>query len=223
MSAAAGAAGPTPQERLWAVDPSTPAIVLGKLARFPELHPLVREHPAAYPDLVAWIDAQPGAPEDSGDREGVGESASTRKSASTGRRPLVIAASVAAITLIGAGVMLGVVQPWAPTASSAEPVSGGAVGEVTPSPTATPTAVPAAPVEGTVVVSAGANVRAAPSTSAAIVGTYNANARVPITCYVRGDTITDALGTTDVWYAVGTGYVSGAILQASDPNAVVPC
>lgn len=205
--------GPTPEERLWATDPTTPAIVLAKLARFPELRPLVREHPAAYPDLVAWIDAQTGAQDDD---------LRPPVAASTSRPPLMIAVGVAAVTLVAAGVMLGVTQPWAPVASTAQPAPTSSADAVA-TPTPTPTAVAAATVSGTVVVGAGANLRAEPSTSAAKIGAYAHNAVVPINCSVRGDTITDALGTTDVWYSVGGGFISAAILQASDPDAVVPC
>lgn len=218
MSVAADAAQPTPEERLWAADPTTPAIVLAKLARFPELQPLVREHPAAYPELVAWIDAQGGA------------ASTTAGGSRSSRRPLAIAVGVAAVALAGAGVTLGVMQPWASVAGTAAPrpgdtVEGPAASDPTHSPTPTPTPTPVAvvPIAGTVVVTAGANVRAEPSTSAAKIGAYGNGATVEITCYVRGDTITDALGTTDVWYAVDGGYISAAILQASDPDAVTLC
>lgn len=207
-------AGPTPQERLWATDPTTPAGVLAQLARFPDLRPLVREHPAVYPDLVAWIDEQTAEP-----------AVDASAGANATRLPLMIAVGVAALALIGAGVTLGVVQPWATTASAAEPVPSETAQALTATatPTPTPTSVPAATVEGTVVVRAGANLRAEPSASSAKIGAFNHNAIVEITCYARGDTISDALGTTDVWYAVGGGYISAAILQASDPNSVVPC
>lgn len=215
----AGAAEPTPEERLWASDPTAPPIVLAELARYPELRRQVREHPAVYPDLVAWIDAQPDEPDAVAPTVGTGAS----------RRPLWVAAGVAAITLAAAGVTLGIVQPWAPSADAAESPVGTAHG--TPTPTATPTPTPtptpapepALPVPGTVVVSAGANLRAGPSTTAEKIGAYVYNATVEIRCHVRGDTVSDALGTTDVWYAVGEGYISGAILQPNDPSAVVPC
>jgi len=215
---AAAAAGPTPVETLWAADPTTPPTVLAQLARFPELRPLVREHPAVYPDLVTWIDAQTEAQE-------AGPSAAV-ETVNPGRRPLMIAVGIAAVTLAGAGVMLGVVQPWAPVASTAEALPSETAEALAPTPTPTPTAeapAPAATVPGTVVVRAGANLRAEPSSSSAKIGAYNNNAVVDIRCFARGDTITDALGTTDVWYSVGDGYISAAILQASDPNAVVPC
>lgn len=213
---AAAAAGPTPEERLWAADPTTPATVLAQLARFPELRPLVREHPAVYPDLVTWIDAQTEA-------QDAGPSAAD-ETANPGRRPLMIAVGIAAVTLAGAGVMLSVVQPWAPVASTAEPLPSETAEALEATPTPTPTApAPAATVPGTVVVRAGANLRAEPSASSAKIGAFNHNAVVDIRCFARGDTITDALGTTDVWYSVGDGYISAAILQATDPNAVVPC
>jgi hypothetical protein len=204
---------PTPEERLWATDPTTPAIVLAKLARFPELRQQVRDHPAAYPALVTWIDKQTAEPDGSG--------AGAESAAGSRRRPLVIAVGVAAMSLIGGGITLGVVQPWASVGGAAQAVA--ATPTATPTTTPTPTSVPAAPVSGTVVVRAGANLRAGPSTSSAKIGSYGNGAVVEISCYVRGDTISDALGTTDVWYSVGGGYISAAILQASDASAVMPC
>jgi|GEM_PF-3508967 hypothetical protein len=215
----AGAAEPTPEERLWAADPTTPPTVLAKLARFAELRPLIREHPSVYPDLVAWIDAQVD-----------GDAADTPPVAAS-RRPLWIAAGIAALTIVAAGVTLGVTQPWASSggavaaAAPEEAVDGTPTPALTATPTLTPTPEPepAVPVPGTVVVPAGANLRAGPSTSAEKIGAYSHNATVEIACYVRGDTVSDALGTTDVWFAVGNGYISAAILQPSDPSAVVPC
>jgi hypothetical protein len=218
MNAAADAAGPTPEERLWAADPTTPATVLAQLALFPELRPLVREHPTVYPDLVAWIDAQTEAPDAGASAPG--------DTANPGRRVLMIAVGIAAVALAGAGVTLGVVQPWAPVASTADPLPSETAEALAPTPTPTPTPeapVPPATVPGTVAVRAGANLRAEPSASSAKIGAFNHNAVVDIICFTRGDTITDALGTTDVWYSVGGGYISAAILQASDPDAVMPC
>ena len=217
----AGEAEPTPEERLWATDPTTPPVVLAKLARFAELRPRIREHPSAYPDLVAWIDAQTAEAEDDDDAP----------AASADRRPLWIAAAVAALTIVAAGVTLGVTQPWAPPAGAVAAASEAADGtptptpepELTPDPAPTPTPERAEPVPGTVVVPAGANLRAGPSTTAEKIGAFSHNATVEIACFVRGDTVSDALGTTDTWYAVGNGYVSAAILQPSDPSAVMPC
>jgi hypothetical protein len=218
MGTAARGTVPTPEERLWTTDPTTPAIVLAKLARFPDLQQQVRNHPAAYPALVAWIDKQTADPE-------VAPPPAATASGSR-RGPLVIAVGVAATTLLSAGITLGVVQPWASVSDDAQAVAAtptSATPTPTPTPSPTPTSVPAAPVPGTVVVRAGANLRAGPSTSSAKIGAYGNGAVVQIACYVRGDTISDALGTTDVWYAVGDGYISAAILQASDASAVVPC
>jgi hypothetical protein len=210
---------PTALERLWASDPTTPGIVLARLARFAELQPLIREHPAAYPGLIAWIDANAEAP--SVEQAAVPD---PPNHAPAGRRPLWVAVGIAAVTLAAAGVTVAVVQPWASAAGTGEPVAVESADPVAATPTTEiTTAAPAAPVEGTVVVPAGANVRADPSTSAAKIGAYGVGATVQIACFVRGDTISDALGTTDVWYSVGDGYVSAAILQASDPDAVVPC
>jgi hypothetical protein len=219
MVAVDDAPEPTALERLWASDPTTPAIVLGKLARFAELQPLIREHPAVYPDLIAWIDAQAEAP--SADHAALPE---PPRDATSRRRPLWMAVGVAAVTLAAAGITVGIVQPWGSASATADPVADESVDSITPTPTTEITTVaPTAPVDGTVAVPAGANLRAEPSTSAAKIGAYGVGATVQIACFVRGDTISDALGTTDVWYSVGDGYISAAILQASDPDAVVPC
>jgi len=55
------------------------------------------------------------------------------------------------------------------------------------------------------------NIRASPSSHAAFLGAFAANAELDIDCQANGETITGLSGTTSIWYhVVGKGYVSGA-------------
>ena len=74
-------------------DPSTPAAVIAEIAhQYPESRAEVRSHPSAYPELIAWIDAQ--APTASP------QSVPTRSS----RLPLLIIAGSAVVALVVGGV-----------------------------------------------------------------------------------------------------------------------
>ncbi len=90
----------------------------------------------------------------------------------------------------------------------------------TPSHTTPPTAQ--APVHGTVVSSTGANVRSLPTTKSPRTGGVENNVSVIIECVTQGERISDALGTTDVWYKLANGYVSAAILQPDGRQYLLP-
>jgi flagellar protein FlgJ len=73
---------------------------------------------------------------------------------------------------------------------------------------------------GTVVAGGTLNVRSAPSTSAAVVGTVRDHARIQISCSVSGDVVTGTLRTTRQWDRLTSGrYVSHAFVRTS---AAVP-
>ncbi|WP_245633854.1 hypothetical protein [Amycolatopsis jejuensis] len=81
-----------------------------------------------------------------------------------------------------------------------------------------------APASG-VVTTAGAplNLRTAATTTAPVAGLAANYAKVPIECYVQGESVDGALGTTTIWHRIGPRhYVSEAYLRTGDAP-VPPC
>jgi hypothetical protein len=67
------------------------------------------------------------------------------------------------------------------------------------------------------------NVRASASTTAAVKGLAANYAKVPVECYVRGDTVTGKFGTSNIWDRIGPGhYVSDTYLQTGSDDPVAP-
>ena len=67
------------------------------------------------------------------------------------------------------------------------------------------------------------NVRASTTTSGAIKGLAANYAKVPIECYVNGDSVTGKLGTSTIWDRIGTGeYISDTYVQTGSDNPVAP-
>lgn len=76
---------------------------------------------------------------------------------------------------------------------------------------------PAQAATGTVRVTGGTlKVRSAPTTSAAVVGTLRDGARLQLSCWVYGSTVTGSVRTTNIWDRLGAGrYVSHAYVAAA--------
>lgn len=66
------------------------------------------------------------------------------------------------------------------------------------------------------------NVRAKPSTSAAVVGSVEDGQKVTIKCQVHGSKVTGTYGTTTLWDFIGTGYVSDAYVKTGSDGQVAP-
>lgn len=107
------------------------------------------------------------------------------------------------------------------TSQPAPPAPAPTVAPPTPTPTPTPTLQ--TPIMGTVVTAKGANIRSGPTSGSERLGGLVFNAQVIIECFARGETVSDALGTTDVWYRVPGGYMSAAILMPDGSRTVPAC
>ncbi|MEZ4381220.1 MAG: peptidoglycan DD-metalloendopeptidase family protein [Nannocystaceae bacterium] len=66
------------------------------------------------------------------------------------------------------------------------------------------------------------NVRAKPSTSAAIVGSVGDGSKVTITCQKQGSSVSGTYGTTTLWDFIGDGYVSDAYIYTGSDGQVAP-
>ncbi|WP_442874690.1 hypothetical protein [Amycolatopsis sp. NBC_00345] len=67
------------------------------------------------------------------------------------------------------------------------------------------------------------NVRASATTSGAIKGLAANYAKVPIECYVNGDSVTGKLGTSTIWDRIGAGnYISDTYVQTGSDKPVAP-